>query len=224
MTSIKSPRDELSWMREAQATSPEPTDEDRRLARALTRLMVQDGPVEPGRLAAALGRTHADVQAALDALPLTYADDGGRIVAFAGASTVETTHRLLMDGRTLYSWCAQDALFLSIVLDILFDRQVQIESTCPTTGAGIRLEASTSGVANLEPEGTVMSFVRVSDPGAVLTGDVDDAITNFCHYVNFFASREAALAWTAEHEGTFPVAIEEAWPFARETALRQWLM
>lgn len=208
-------------MREVEGESPGLSDEDRRLARALTRLMVQDGAVEPGRLADALGRTQAEVETALEALPWTFRDEQGRVAGFWGLSAVETTHRVLVDGRQVYTWCAQDALFLSIVLDILFDRPVRIESTCPTTGTLIRLEVSPSGVTKVEPEGTVMSFIRPSDPKAALAGD---AIANVCHYIHFFASHEAALAWTASHQGTFPIAIEDAWPFARQTALSQWLM
>jgi alkylmercury lyase len=224
MTTIKPTREELNWTREAYASSPALTDDDRRIGRALTRLMVQDGPVEARRLAGTLGRTEAEVEAALEGLPLIYRDEEGRVAGLMGLSAIETPHRLLLDDRSAYGWCAQDALFLSIVLDILFDRQVRIESTCPSTGTTVRLEASPSGITKVEPEGTVMSFLRVTDPGAVVSGDARTAITDFCHYVHFFASREAAVAWTAEHKGTFPVEIEEIWPFAQEIALRQWIL
>jgi alkylmercury lyase len=219
MTSTKPIREELNWMREEAAASPALTDADRRLVRALTRLMVQDGPVPTARLAGALGRPREEVEEALDALPFIYHDEQGHIVGFWGLSAVETPHRLVQDGRQVYAWCAQDTLFLSIVLDILFDRPVRVESTCPTTGARIRLDVSSSGVTGVEPEGVVMSFLRPPDPAAALSGD---AVTNLCHFIHFFASEEAAREWTTAHEGTFPLEIEDAWPFARETALHEW--
>lgn len=36
MTSVESTREELDWMREATAESPQLTDDDRRIGRALT--------------------------------------------------------------------------------------------------------------------------------------------------------------------------------------------
>lgn len=220
MTNTKPIRQEMMWIRDAEAASPALTDAGRRLARTLTRLIVEDGPVEAGRLADSLGLTREAVEEMLGTSPWIYRDGRGQVVGFWGLSAVETPHQLIFGDRHVYAWCAHDTLFLGIVLDILFDRPVHVESTCPVTGKPIRLDVSPSGVRNIRPEGAVMSFLRPSHPEASLSGDV---ITNVCHYVQFFASSDAARTWTAAHEGTFPITIEQAWPFAQETALHEWL-
>lgn len=220
MTNTTPIREEMTWIREAAAGSPALADADRRLARTLTRLIVEDGRVETGRLADSLDLSREAVEEMLGAWPWIYRDEQGQVLGFWGLSAVETPHQLIVGDRHAYAWCAHDSLFLGIVLDILFDRPVHVESTCPVTSRPIRLDVSPSGVRNIKPEGAVMSFLRPADPEAALSGDV---ITNVCHYVHFFASSDAARTWTAAHEGTFPLTIEEAWPFAQETALHEWL-
>jgi len=42
-----------------------------------------------------------------------------------------------------------------------------------------------------------------------------DVIQSFCHFVYFFASREAGEAWTSEHPGTFLLSLEEAFELGR---------
>jgi hypothetical protein len=40
-------------------------------------------------------------------------------------------------------------------------------------------------------------------------------IRSFCRFVHFFASRDAAATWTAEHPGTFSIPVEDAFEIAR---------
>ena len=64
-------------------------------------------------------------------------------------------------------------------------------------------------------------IVETSHPTAVVSfllpdRDFDaDVIQSFCHVVHFFSAREAGVAWTAEHPGTFLLSLEEAFELGR---------
>src|SRR3989442_9036358 len=45
---------------------------------------------------------------------LTYTDKQGRIIGFGGLAVREMPHRFKVDGRTLYTWCAWDSLFIPV--------------------------------------------------------------------------------------------------------------
>jgi alkylmercury lyase len=181
-------------------------DEDRRNALTLTRLLGEGEPVEAERLAAALGRSGPDVAKALAEIPGIYRDARERVVGSWGLSVFETPHRLRVEGRELYAWCAWDSLFLPVVLG----EEVEVESTCPTTGTRITLAVSRESVSDVSPPTAVMSFLRPGEEG--FSGDV---IRSFCHFVHFFASPEAARTWTAEHEGTFQISIADGFELGR---------
>jgi alkylmercury lyase len=196
---------------EFEAAIPPLTDEDRRLARTLLRLLAGGDPVATGRLAEALGRPEPEVAEVLTELPHgVYRDELGRVVGFGGlalADLAQTPHRLRIDGRELYAWCAGDTLFLPSILD----REAQVESRCPTTGERISLTVSPDGFTDLAPPGTVMSFLRPERWG-LGSGDV---IRTICHFIHFFAHEEAARAWIAEHEGTVVLSVGDGFELGR---------
>ena len=81
-------------------------------------------------------------------------DDHGRVVAFSGLSLTPTGHRFTVGGRQLYAWCAWDTLFLPALLD----QPAHVESSCPVTGAPVRLAVDQSGVRHVDPEDVGVSF------------------------------------------------------------------
>jgi alkylmercury lyase len=194
-----------------EAALPPLGDEDRRLARTLVRLLGEGEPVDVGRLAAALDIPTSEAAESIAGLPSVYRDEGERVIGFGGLSVAEMPHRLRADGRDLYTWCAWDTLFLPIVLG----EQVGVESTCPTSRRPITLTVSPEGVSDVHPSETVISFLLPGEEG--FSGDV---IRSFCHFVHFFASEEAARTWTAEHEGTFELSIDEGFELGRFWAAR----
>ena len=84
-------------------------------------------------------------------------------------------------------------------------KAAHVESSCPVTGETIRLTVSPSEVESFEPVSTVVSFLIPEAAKAK-----ENIVTNFCHYVHFFSSREAGARWTSAHEGTFLLTVEEA--------------
>lgn len=106
-----------------------------RMAVTLYRLLSEGEPVPISRLAAALGVTEDAVRATLDRYPVFY-DDEGAIIGFGGLTVVEMPpHRLNVGGRTLYTWCAWDSLFIPAILGTV----AQVESVCPVTRAPVSM-------------------------------------------------------------------------------------
>lgn len=189
-------------------------DLDPRAQRAqlvLFRLLAEGAPVEPERLAAGASLPESDLRALLGRWHGVHWDDRGRIGAFQGLSVVEAPHRLRVDGRDLYAWCAWDTLFLPE----LIGRPAEVESTCPVTGRAVSLRVGREGPSQLSPPEAALSFIR---PGASFA---DDTIASFCRFVHFFASAEAAEAWTRRHPGTFVISVEQGFEIGRRANAAQ---
>jgi alkylmercury lyase len=182
-------------------------EDERRLALTIYQALAEGAPVAPEELARRTGAELGRVLEALDGWTGVFRDDDGRIVAFWGLALPQMDHRFEFDGRTLYTWCAWDPLFIAPVLG----SQARVTSTCPVSGRTITLEVGPGGVRDVDPPGAVLSFLRP-------TPDMrDDVINSFCHYVLLFASRGAADEWVAEHPGTFVLGLDDAFELGRRT-------
>jgi alkylmercury lyase len=186
-------------------------ERDQRVQLALFRLLADGAPVEPERLAAHAARPEPEVRALLAAWHGVLSDGVGRVVAFQGLSVVEAPHRLHVEGRELYTWCAWDTLFLPE----LIGRPAAVESTCPTTGASVSLRVGPDGPTEPSPADAVLSFIR---PGATCA---ENTIATFCRFVHFFASTDAAETWTRRHPGTFVISIEQGFEIGRRSNAAQ---
>ena len=189
------------------AAMPELSLAEQRIAMALYRELMRGEPVRPEQLAAALDLATREVVDALE-MPalrwLVFYDDERRVIGFGGLAVVEMPHRFRIRGRTLYTWCAWDGLFLPEILGEV----AEIESTCPQTKQPIRLTVGPDGVRAVEPQETVVSFLY-PDPRE-FEQTTTETIKGFCHYVYFLSSPEAGERWTAQHEGTFVLSLDEA--------------
>jgi alkylmercury lyase len=147
------------------------------------------------------------VEELLASWPGVFLDEDGTVIGFWGLTITRLSpaHRLEVKGRELFAWCAWDTLFLPG----LIDATARVESVCPTTSETISLVVSTRGAVETSHPGAVVSFL-------VPNRDFDaDVIQSFCHFVHFFASREAGEVWTAEHPGTFLLSLAEAFELGR---------
>src|SRR5215204_5366456 len=109
-------------------------------------LLAKGKPASQEEIAAASGKSPEAVQAALGQFPSTEWDEQGRIVGL-GLTLHPTPHRLELEGRTLFAWCALDALLFPILLE----RPASIESPCRGTGELVHIEVTAAGIEAVEP-------------------------------------------------------------------------
>ena len=177
-------------------------------ALTLLGLLAQGEPVDVQRLSDALALPAADLDETLERTPGVFRDGQHRVIGFMGLSVVEISdHRIHIDGRPLWAWCALDTLFLPELLG----QTARVDSRCPSTGKRISLTVTPAGIADLAPPETVVSFLV---PETQFDADV---VQSFCHFVYFFASPDAAASWTAQHPGTFPLTVDDAFRLGQLT-------
>lgn len=199
-----------------------PLDQDaQRLARELYRQLAQGEPVPLEDLATALDLPMLEVKALLQGEQLkgwAFYDDQDRIIGFRGLAIREMPHRFVVDGRTLYTWCAIDSLFIPEILG----QTAQVESRDPKTGTLIRLTVTPDGVQDAQPADTVMSIL-LGDPEIVKTNPTK-VMASFCHHIFFLESSETGADWTAQHgEGTFLVTLDEAFALGKRFNAAQFV-
>lgn len=167
------------------------------LRQPLLQLLAQGEPVSVATLAGAVGQPPFEVAQAIEQNMNVEYDEAGNIVA-AALSLQPTPHKVEIDGRILYTWCALDALMYLPLLE----RPVRIESPGAVTGQPIRMTVTPQGVENIQPETAVVSIVKPK-PGLWIR----DA---FCNDVHFFSSPETAASWLAQHPKAMIISVEEA--------------
>ena len=190
------------------AAMPRLADSEQRIALTLIRQLALGVPVGVSRLASAAEVSEAQITDTLDHLPGVFRDEEQRVVGFMGLSVAEFgEHRIEVGGRTLTAWCAWDTLFLPELLGA----PARVRSRCPGTGERISLTVGRDGPSDVRPAGTVLSLLAPERPFDA------DVVRSFCHFVNFFASEQAAGEWTERHPGTFTLSLEQGFQLGRRT-------
>ncbi len=127
----------------------------RKLSLALYRELERGAPVSPSSLADRAGMPADKAVRQLRSWPGVYYDGEERVIGFWGLTIAPMPHRLRVDGRNLYAWCAWDTLFLPALLAVT----TEVESACRATGAPVRLTVTPHGVESAEPAGLSVSFL-----------------------------------------------------------------
>jgi alkylmercury lyase len=183
-----------------------PGRDDAPLSRALLAELAQGAPVDVAELARRAGRDERHVREALARWPnVQHDDDRDRVIAFGGLSIVPTPHRFALDGRTLYTWCAWDTLFLPALLG----HEAHVQSTCPVTGTDIALTVAPDGVRESQPDDLWVSF---PPPDQTSTADITGS---FCCHVHFLADEAAAATWLADHGDGLTLSLSDAFELGR---------
>lgn len=165
-------------------------------------LLARGKPASPEQIAAASAKSPEEVQTALDRFPSTEWDEQGRVVGL-GLTLRLTPHRLELEGRTLFAWCALDTLLFPIVLG----RPASIESPCRGTDELVHIEVTPSGIEAVDPPSAVVSIVAARD------------LANFrsvgCHNAHFFSTPEASSRWLERHPEATILPVEDAFRLGR---------
>ncbi len=202
-----------------EAALPTFAEDEQRAAVTLYRELAKGSPVSTRQFAAALDVPVASAEDLLgrDSIRgFVYPDEEGNVLGFGGLAAAPMPHKLDLDGRTRWTWCAWDSLFIPEILG----EQAQIESRDPQTGTTIRLTVTPEGVRSQEPETIVVSFVALD--AELFNSSADNVMGSFCHFVFFFESWESGEAWATEHEGTFLLTLDEAAELAKRVNVRNW--
>ena len=191
------------------------------LARELYRRLALGEPVRLEGVAGAIGLSREAVQTLLMDEQLrgwVFYDDEDRVIGFRGLAIREMPHRFVVDGRTLYTWCALDSLFIPAILG----KPAHVESRDPHTGTAIKLTVTPDGVEKAEPSETVMSMA-LGDPEVVKTNPTK-VMASFCHHIFFLESPEAGVEWTAQRgNDTVLVTVEEAFALGKRFNAAQFV-
>lgn len=154
----------------------------------LQSLLAERGaPVPPGQVAAALGWTREEAATLPEWFPVAETDEDGNFVTFAGLTLRPTSHRFEVEGRTLYTWCALDALLFPYAF---IDKPARVESPCPVTGTPVRALVRPDGLEGVEPPEAAVSMVL---PGDIT--ELEEVRGAFCNLTNFFSAPEVAERW-----------------------------
>jgi alkylmercury lyase len=162
-------------------------------------LLARGKPAFPEEIAAASGKPPEEVRAVLYRFPSAEWDEQGRVVGL-GLTLRPTPHRLELDGRTLFAWCALDALLFPVLLG----RPASIESPCRGTGDPVHIEVTPAEIEMVEPTSAVVSIVAARD--------LANLRSVVCNNTHFFSSPEAASRWLEKHpEATILPAEDAFW-------------
>jgi alkylmercury lyase len=183
------------------------TLEEQMLSVQLYRLLAEGQPVSTETLAKALNFPMEAVNNILEKWVGVYSNEEKQIIGYWGLALPQMPHRFTVKGNTLYTWCAWDSLFIPEIIK----KTARVESTCPVTGSKIALTVTPEEIKELEPPGTVMSFVT-PEAGKIR----ENVILNFCHYIHFFSSAEAGSKWISHNQGTLVLSLAEAFDLGQK--------
>jgi alkylmercury lyase len=193
--------------------------EEQRAAVALYRELAEGRPVHADQLGRALGVSLAESHALLQREAIkrfVYADDEGRVLGFGGLATAPMPHRFDVQGRTLWTWCAWDSLFIPEILSA----SAHVTSADPENGEIVSLVVTPHRVESAVPETAVVSFIELEAP--VFQGSAANVMANFCHFVFFFSTLSSGERWIAKRPGTFLYGLEDAFALARRLNARNF--
>jgi alkylmercury lyase len=186
--------------------------EEQRAAVALYRELAKGQAVDDARLGRALGISAAESRALLQRQAIkcfVYADDKRRVLGFGGLAAAPMHHRFEVEGRTLWTWCAWDSLFIPEILG----RSARVTSPDPETGEIVRLVVRPDRIESAVPDGAVVSFIRPE--ARVFATSAANVMAKFCHFVFFFSSRASGERWAAQHPDTFLYSLDVAFALAK---------
>jgi len=177
---------------------------------AFRRLLRTGGPVEIAELAGDLARPVEEVAAAVEDMVRqgrVRLDGDGRLAGAAGLSVGPDRHRIEIDGRTFWTWCAYDVMGIFGALRA----GGHAYSTSPSSGAAIEV--------HFEHGRPLLSPVVLFRPDESSLGCCDNVYEEWCPNSNFFDNAEVARAWS---DGRGMAGRVLGLDEAAEAATRNW--
>lgn len=189
---------------------------ERKVSIQIYRELAKGKSVGVAAIATSLGYPFDKVKKVISEWPGVFYDEAKDIIGYWGLTIKKMSHSLNVDGITLFTWCAWDALFIPQILG----KSAEIKSEDPKTKEKIRITISPNGIENIEPQETVVSFM-VPDADKIRT----DIVNSFCHYVHFFSSADTANNWISysdKKEDMIILSLNEAFDLGRQKNHQQY--
>jgi alkylmercury lyase len=165
-------------------------------------LLARGIEASPEEIAVASGKSPEEVRAALERFPSAEWNEQGRVLGL-GLTLRLTPHRLELEGRTLFAWCALDALLFPVLLG----RPASIESPCRGTGEPVHIEVTPAGIEAVDPPSAVVSIVAARDLANIRSVG--------CNNTHFFRSPEASSRWFERHPEATILPADDAFRLGR---------
>jgi alkylmercury lyase len=175
------------------------------------RELAKGEPVEPARLAELMNEPVEEIKKELESV--VEWDDEGRVVGH-GLTLVPTQHEFEVDGRTIWVWCAGDA----IIFPAWIDQPARIKSPCAVTGEMIEVFVTPDAVKEVTPAGAAASVIT-HDPRVSGMADVRAAI---CSGQVFFKSEEVAKELQEEHPNSLILPVSDYFEMYKHVHEQLW--
>ena len=174
------------------------SETEQRVSAQIYRLLAKGEPVPVAQLAATLDLPLSQVEEVVGQWPALFYNDDKAIIGYWGLGLTQMDHRFEVDGNTLYTWCAWDALFIPQIIG----KTAHVESTDHVTKEKVFITVSPGGIEDVSPAGAVTSFMMPN------TDEIrSDVIKSFCHYLHFFSSEATAREWIGSNEKSDDLVI-----------------
>ncbi|MHA2298883.1 MAG: organomercurial lyase [Candidatus Hodarchaeales archaeon] len=197
-----------AWRSLTKGVSQEALDLEVRLQALTVRLLALGQPVSAEQLVEPWGFPLEEIKLILkQAEARIEVDENGHLIGAGGLSIPPTRHYIRVNNKTLYAWCALDAIFLPAFLD----KTAEVESTDPVNNETIRLTITPDGIVSMSPDDIVLS---IATPGVSCSYDRVGRSSEVCGQMHFFSSPVSAEVWLKKHPGTLMLTVEEAYQVA----------
>jgi alkylmercury lyase len=172
----------------------------------IVRVLAKGDPVTTNQVDGIIAELGIDADASEQFLQtVAERDDDDNIVGALGLSLKQHPHRFIVGGTEMTAWCAQDTLFLPVMLQ----QTATVETESPLSKEKIRITVGPQGVKEVSPAGTVMSTV-ILDPNSTDLNTPTEIQMNFCRNIHFFASEEEVEQWAAGRGDIETLSLDEA--------------
>lgn len=187
------------------------SEDDWKLLVHTVRELSMGEPVEPARLAQLIGEPVKTIRQRLE--NVVEWDSQGRVVG-EGLTLIPTQHEFELNGRTMWVWCAGDA----IVFPMWINQAARIKSPCAVTGEQVEVTVTPEAVTEVSPPGAVASLIT-HDPNVSSMADVRSLI---CSGQVFFKSAEMAKHWRLKHPNAVVLPVRECFAVYKQVHDLMW--
>ncbi|MCH7783646.1 hypothetical protein IID62_11335, partial [candidate division KSB1 bacterium] len=192
---------------------PSMSPDEQLISAHIYRLFAEGKPVSHKQVADSTNLPFEKIEDIINNWIGVYHNDNNEIIGYWGIALRDMPHKFEVDGRTLYTWCAWDSLFIPE----LMQKTAHVESPDPITKEIIKFTVSPDGIIDLFPSESVMSYVKPE-----YTVWDENVINSFCHFVLFFASQKSGEEWTSTRENTALMSMDDAFELAKRKNRHQF--